>query len=153
KDEPSHPSDIYAIQSKDTLFSIAQDNGLTLQELSEANGISDSNKIQSGHLIVIPKDGQVEYLVDPEQVDILQKQVDNGKLPWRLDPVQTAQADGPVIYGLSVSDKYTLQNKDTNGATATVKAESENGNIIITLVQSNIKGDKGIWVIKTVKKI
>lgn len=151
-EEPAHPSQIYTIQLKDTLFSIAQDNGLTLAELAEANGITDANKIQAGQVIVILKNGQVEYTIDNEQLAILQKQVDNGKIPWRLDPVETAMADAPIIFGLKISDKYSLVSKDVQAGQAIIKAESEAGNFLITLIQPNIKGDKGIWALKIVKK-
>src|SRR3989337_737523 len=51
-DRPSHPTDKYTIIKGDSLLSIAQQNGLTLIELTEANGIEDANKIQAGQVII-----------------------------------------------------------------------------------------------------
>lgn len=150
-EEPSHPAKIYTIKQNETLFSISQDNGLTMSELIEVNGIEDSDKVQADKVIVIASNGFVEYNLDIDQMKILQNQVNNGRNLWRTDPLESARADTPVIFGLTISDNYSLINKD-NGA-ASVKAKSENGTFDIILVQGETKGEKGIWAIKSVKKI
>ena len=45
---------LYTIQEGDTLFSIALAHGVTLDELIEANGLSDPNLIHPGQTIIIP---------------------------------------------------------------------------------------------------
>lgn len=152
-DEPSHPENIYTIKSNETLFSIAQNHNITLAELSEINDIDDSDRIQEGQLLVIPDGGVVKYKVDTNQAQILQNQVDNNRTLWRVKPEETVRADGPVIFGLRIDDKYTLKDKDEANGTATVEAESANGRYLFTLVQPVTKGEKGVWAIESVKKI
>lgn len=150
---PSSPSKTYTIQNNDTLFGIAQSQGITMAELSEANGITDADRIQAGQVLYIPENGQVDYSIDQEKANSLQEQADQGKVQWRLNPDETARADAPTVYGLKVSDNYTVKSRDDQKGMATVQASSELGNFLITLSQPIIKGQKGIWAIDSIKKI
>jgi murein DD-endopeptidase MepM/ murein hydrolase activator NlpD len=47
-------STIYTVKSKDTLGAIARSNGTTVDELVQANGLRDSNKISPGQHLVVP---------------------------------------------------------------------------------------------------
>lgn len=152
-EKPSNPNKTYTIQAKDTLFGIAQGQGTTLAELSEANGITDPNKIQAGQVLYIPENGQVEFMIDNTKATTIQTQVDQGKTQWRLAPDETARADAPSVYGLKVTDTYTVKNRDDAIGKATVQASSEGGNFLITLTQPITKGQKGIWAIEAIKKV
>jgi len=47
----------YTIQPGDTLFSIAQRFGLTVEELAQANNIADPSSIEAGQVLTIPARG------------------------------------------------------------------------------------------------
>lgn len=152
-EKPSHANKTYTVQSNDTLFGIAQKQGTTLADLSEANGITDSNKIQAGQVLFIPENGQVDFLVDATTATSIQGQVDQGKTPWRLAPDETARADAPSAYGLKITDSFSVKDRDDNNGKASVQASSADGNFLITLSQPATKGAKGIWAIVSIKKI
>jgi len=152
-EKPSSPNKTYTIQAHETLFGIAQEQGTTLTELAEANGITDPNKIQAGQVLYIPENGQIEFRIDNTKATAIQAQVDQGKNQWRLSPEETARADAPGVYGLKVTDTYSLKNRDETNGQATVQASSEAGNFLVTLTQPITKGQKGIWAIETIKKI
>lgn len=151
--KPSTPGKTYTIQINDTLFGIAKSQGVTMAELSEANGITDADRIQAGQVLSIPENGQVGFSVDSEKAASLQEQVDQGQSQWRLAPDETARADAPTVYGLKVSDSFTVKSRDDQKGMASVQASSELGNFLITLSQPVTKGQKGIWAIDSIKKI
>lgn len=152
-EKASHPAKTYTIQSRETLFGIAQKEGTTMSELAEANGISDTDKIQAGQVLIIPENGQVEFILDNTKAANLQSGVDQGKTAWRLNPDETARADASGAYGLEISDVYTVKDRNDEGGKATVNASSENGNFVIILIQPVTKGQKGIWAIQSIKKV
>lgn len=47
----------YTVQPGDTLFSIAQRFGLTVEELAQANNIADPSNIEAGQVLTIPAGG------------------------------------------------------------------------------------------------
>lgn len=51
------PAGTYVIQPGDTLSVIAEQFGITIQALSDANGITDVNSIQPGQELIIPAAG------------------------------------------------------------------------------------------------
>jgi LasA protease len=52
--QPTPPPQVYFVQSGDTLSSIASRFGCTMEDLVEANGISDPNLLQVGQQLQIP---------------------------------------------------------------------------------------------------
>jgi len=152
-EKPSRPADTYIIQKGETLFTIAQSQGTTQTDLAEANGISDANKIQAGQVLVMPKGGEVGFIVEGARAEALQKDVDQGKLSFRLKPDETARSDAPAIYGLTVSDQFILKNRDDNQGTAEVEASMENRKFLIKLSQPATRGPKGIWAISSIKPL
>ncbi|NKQ34629.1 MAG: LysM peptidoglycan-binding domain-containing protein [Chloroflexi bacterium] len=56
--EPA-PAATYTVQAGNTLFSIAQSYGLTVEELAAANGIADVNSLTVGQVLQIPGAGGV----------------------------------------------------------------------------------------------
>ena len=56
--EPA-PSTTYTVQAGNTLFSIAQSYGLTVEELAAANGIVDVNSLIVGQVLQIPDAGGI----------------------------------------------------------------------------------------------
>ncbi|MER3457855.1 MAG: N-acetylmuramoyl-L-alanine amidase, partial [Chloroflexota bacterium] len=47
----------YTVQPGDTLFSIALSFGLTVEELAQANQITDPSTIYAGQVLIIPSAG------------------------------------------------------------------------------------------------
>jgi D-alanyl-D-alanine carboxypeptidase len=47
----------YTVQAGDTLYSIAETFGVTIEALTAANGIDDPESLQIGHVLVIPNPG------------------------------------------------------------------------------------------------
>lgn len=45
---------VYVVQKKDTLYSLAKANGVTVKEIMEANGLKDESFIWSGQKLIIP---------------------------------------------------------------------------------------------------
>lgn len=152
-EKPSHPSDTYTIQQGETLFAIAQKQGITLKELSDANGITDTDKIQAGQVLIVPKGGQVSFTIDNTKATELQNSLDSGKILWRENPEDTARSDSPGVYGLKVTDNFVLKDRDNNSGTATVTASQEGKNYLIKLSQPATKGEKGLWAIESIAPV
>ncbi|MCL5407610.1 MAG: LysM peptidoglycan-binding domain-containing protein [Patescibacteria group bacterium] len=150
-EKPSKPADTYMVQKGETLFVVAQAQGSSWQDIAEVNGMSDVDKIQAGQTIILPKAGQVDFTVDNIRSTSLQKDADLGKYQFRLSPEDTARSDAPNVYGLKVTDTFTLKSRD-NGQ-AQVQATKEGKNFIIKLIQPVTKGDKGIWAIESIRPI
>ena len=50
----AHASGVYIVQPGDTLYDIARDHGVSLQELAEINNITDPTTIMVGQQLLIP---------------------------------------------------------------------------------------------------
>jgi LysM repeat protein len=48
------PAGLYVVQQGDTLSSLAEEFGSTVEEIMAANGLTDPNAIQAGQTLVIP---------------------------------------------------------------------------------------------------
>ncbi len=150
-ERPSHPTDTYTIQKGETLFEIAKKNGTTLFELTQANALSDQDKILSGQKLIIPKNGKVGYTIDNSKATELQSQADYGRLPARLSPEETCRLDAPDVFGLAFDDSFIIVSRDDNTGKAQVKVNAKaGGNFLIGLSQPIKKGDKGIWAIEEI---
>jgi hypothetical protein len=79
----------------------------------------------------------------------LQRAVDEGDQPWRLDPLAVARADG-VALGLSASDTFELL--QVGAGVARVRAQHESVGYIIDLAQPALLGTTGIWVVVKVTR-
>lgn len=150
-EKPSKPTDVYTVARGETLFAVAQANGSNWQDITEANGMTDADKIQAGKVLIIPKGGQVSFTIDNTLATTIQKDADGGKYQFRLDPVETARSDAPSAYGLKITDTFTLKNSD-NGS-AQVQATRDGKNFLIKLTQPITKGEKGIWAIESIKPV
>ena len=65
----------YIIAVGDTLFSIAQNYGLTVEELAAYNGITDINQLEVGQTIVIPAAGSESPEPPAEEVEPTGEQI------------------------------------------------------------------------------
>ena len=150
-EKPSHPATTHKIEKGETLLSIAKDKGVTLAEITEANGINDQDKVLAGQTLIIPQNQKIAYTIDNTRASALQQLADEGKLAFRLDPLETVRTDAPPTYGLSANDNYSLGNRDDNSGRAEVKVKPDaGGNYLIKLIQPVSKGGKGIWAIEEI---
>jgi len=79
----------------------------------------------------------------------LQRSVDEGDQPWRLDPLAVARADG-VAMGLSANDTFELL--EVGASVAKVRAQHASERYIIDLAQPARLGSTGIWVVLKVTR-
>ncbi len=80
----------------------------------------------------------------------LQRAVDAGDEPWRLDPLEAARADA-VALGLSATDPFQLVSADAG--VARVRAHHGQASYDIRVVQPARLGPTGIWVVERVSRI
>jgi len=147
----SAPSDTYTVQKNETLFAIAQKFNQTWTEVVAANGLTDANKIMAGQTLIIPQNEVVNFEVNQDKADKLQKAADAGKNLFRLSPEETVKSDAPPVYGINNTDQATLKSKDNGEAVVTIKKEGETYQIKLT--QPITKGDKGIWAIISIEPV
>lgn len=152
-EKPSKVTDTYTVQKGETLFAVAQAQGTTWTELAEANGLTDVNKIQAGQVLIIPKGGKVNFVLDNTLATNIQKEVEAGRNQFRLSPEETARTDAPNVYGLKVTDTLTIKSKDETKGEAEVLATREDKNYLIKLIQPMTKGEKGIWAIEFIRPV
>lgn len=150
-ERPSAPADTYTVQKNETLFAIAQKFNQTWTEIVAANGLEDANKIMAGQVLIIPQNEVVNFKVDQEKADKLQKAADAGKNLFRLSPEETARLDAAPVYGINSNDQTSLKSKDNGEAIVTIKKEGETYQIKLT--QPMTKGDKGIWAITSIAPV
>ncbi len=150
-ERPSSPADTYKVAKDETLFAIAQKFNQTWTEVVAANGLDDANKIMAGQVLIIPQNEVVNFEVNQEKADKLQKAADAGKNLFRLSPEETAKLDAAPVYGITSNDQATLKSKDNGEAVVTIKKEGETYQIKLT--QPITKGDKGIWAITSIAPV
>ena len=147
---PSSPSDTVTVAQGQTLFQIGQTVGVSWTVLAEANGIN-ADAIKAGQMIIVPKNNQVAFTINQDKAKSLQASVDNGQFPFRLSPIETAKSDCSPVYGLVATDTFSQKTLDINTGSATVLATHGDKTYLISLVQPQTKGAKGIWAIESVK--
>jgi hypothetical protein len=80
----------------------------------------------------------------------LQRSVDSGDEPWRLDPVEAARADATSL-GFAPTDPLELVQSGTGSAL--VRAEHAGATYEIRLVQPARLGRLGIWVVSQIRPV
>lgn len=94
----------YTVRAGDTLYKIARNNNLTLQNLLDINPIiKDPNFIQIGDVINIPSTGSTLTGLDPDDVDIIARTI-MGEA--RGESGQGKAAVGHVIVNRTKADKW-----------------------------------------------
>jgi N-acetylmuramoyl-L-alanine amidase len=97
----------YKVLAGDTLYGIARNNGLTIQELLNANpSIRNPNYLQVGDILDIPSDGEGDggsVTVDPDDADIMARTI-MGEA--RGEPEQGKIAVGWTILNRAKSGKW-----------------------------------------------
>ena len=149
----------YVVQSGDTLFAISAKYNVKLDILAAYNNLSDPYPIKIGQVIKIPPldgsykgNGTKTFNQDLDQLKQIQTSVDEGHQPWRLDPVQTAQAEVPTTFSITNYDEFKLISKDLQKGEAKINVVHDKITYEILMVQPIRKGDSGIWATKQVTK-
>jgi len=150
----------YQVQKGDTLFSIGLKYNLEIQTLMKINNLSNADQIKVGQILKIPISEQSSSpvsLEDMEKLKEIQKLVNDGNQPWRLNPVEVVKTDSPVSYGFNALDIYNLTSKDDVKGEAHVNIEKVSNNkklfYDVLLIQPVTTGSKGIWAIKSINKV
>ncbi len=87
--------------------------------------------------------------INDAEIADLQKAVDSGHQPWRLDPLMVAKAEASK-YGFSENDTFTLKETMASVGVAKVEAVHNEKMYFITLIQP-IPGEGKIWVIQRIE--
>ena len=95
------------------------------------------------------KTGQIN--TNKAEVVELQKAVDNGHQPWRLDPLWVAKAEA-LKYGFSENDTFTLKQIKAWTGISEVEVLHDGKMYLITLSKP-IPGELKIWVIQNIQEI
>lgn len=85
------------------------------------------------------------------QIRNMQQLADSGNEAWRLDPLSAAKYQS-LEYGFATDDVFSLS--QTNGHnTPTITAHHHSETYLLAMVQPDVKGDKGIWLISTISRL
>jgi hypothetical protein len=126
-------------------FGPNQGQGVTLSDRAGGVVVADA-------MVWVGPEGAVDASIGPEAVTSardLQRSVDEGDEPWRLDPLQAARADG-VGLGLAASDSFQLVS--VGAGAARVRAQHGSVSYDIRVVQPARLGPTGIWVVERVSR-
>jgi len=105
---------------------------------------------QLGGLDADIKTGLVD--INEEQIIELQKAVDRGHQPWRLDPLMVAKAEGQK-YGFSATDTFALEEIRTSDSVARVKVLHNKKIYFVTLLRPVLSSGKAdIWAIQKIEE-
>ena len=110
-------------------------------------------KISGGSSVVYPtpieeiRTGQIN--INNAEVIELQKAVDSGHQPWRLDPL-TAAKEEAFKYGFNKDDIFVLKQDMASAAVAKVEV-SHAGKIYSIALVKPIQGEDKIWVIQNIE--
>jgi hypothetical protein len=92
--------------------------------------------------------GAVVGLADLASAEPVQRAVDTGDQPWRLDPLEVARADASVL-GFGPTDRMQLV--EEKAGSARVRARHAGVTCDIQLIQPARLGPSGIWVVESVQ--
>jgi hypothetical protein len=126
-------------------FTPNRGQGVTLSDRADGVVVADA-------VVWVGPIGAADASIGPEAVasaHALQRSVDAGDEPWRLDPLESARAD-TVALGLSASNSFQLLSVE-NGV-ARVRAQDGSVTYEIRLVQPTRLGPTGIWVVDRVSR-
>lgn len=153
---PSSPAKTHKVEKGETLYPIGVKYNIDWLSIAEANGLKEPYKIIVDQLLIIPtidtgkNINQIDYQLNQEKAQQIQKDTESGKLKDRLDPAKTAQLDAIPSYGISNTDNFIL--KANEQGRAIVNVSHNNKNYQITLNQPIEQGQSGIWAIVSIKQ-
>lgn len=152
----------YTVAAGDTLLGISLKFKVSMDELSKLNNLSNANQIKIGQVLKIPQaEGATatpsKIEIDLEKMQQVQQEVDAGKQPWRLDPVEVVKADAPASYEFNAIDTYNLKSKDVQTGNAEVEIKKTKNektfSYLAKLTQPVKKGDSGVWAISSIEEV
>jgi hypothetical protein len=127
------------------MFAPNQGQAVTLSDRGDGVVVADA-------MVWVAPAGAADASIGPEAVTSardLQRSVDEGDEPWRLDPLQAARADG-IGLGLATSDSFQLVS--VGAGVARVRAQHGSVSYDIRVVQPARFSPTGIWVVERVSR-
>ncbi len=152
---PSNPAETYTLGIGEGLSMVGEKLDINWQIIASINNISNVDSVQANQVLIIPaldeglKKLVINFKIDEKQAQNLQKQASSKKDLVYLDPVLTAKADVPPIYGLTNEDTFTNESTISDSNTIITVAH-DNKNYEIQLVQPLTKGKEGIWAVSKI---
>ena len=150
---------VYTVKAGDTPRKIAGKYSVTVEALIRENHVTDPTQLWIGQQLLIPQTGVVQ--VGPAAMDLkvlkgIQDAVNKGKEPWRLNPVEVAQKEGPQ-FGFYSNDGFTLvsfteKGKYSGTGEALVRSRHQGVYYQIQLIQPVYHGQGGIWAITNITR-
>jgi hypothetical protein len=128
-------------------YTFAPNRGLGVTLSDRADGV-----VVADAILWVGPIGAADASIGPEAVASardLQRSVDAGDEPWRLDPLEAARADG-VGLGLAASDSFQLVS--VKAGVARVRAQDGSVSYDIRVVQPARLGPTGIWAVERVSR-
>lgn len=148
----SYPANTYAVQPKESLYSIASKLKITATIIKSANAITDENHLQAGQILTIPVVGDVSnkfrlaFLLNEAAINELSRTLSDTSSSEAFDPVNAAKQASIGYFGLKATNDFQLVSADLSKGEALVKVESELCNCRIGMIQPKGRGEKAIWV-------
>jgi hypothetical protein len=107
---------------------------------------------QGSAVTVVPQ----TFPIDPNAARTLQAEVNAGRQPWRLDPVEVARATvasvGIDSSGVAYSQVATSEEPGTGRRRSTVRVGTGPGSFEVDLVQPVTQGPTGIWMATGIRR-
>lgn len=156
---PKLDAKVYTVKAGDTPRKIAGEYGVTVEALMRENHVTDPTQLWIGQQLLIPRTGAVKLgptAMDINELKAFQNAVNSGKDPWRLNPVEVAQKEGPQ-FGFKDTDGFTLvsfteKGKNSGAGEAVVRARHQGVYYQIQLIQPVYHGQGGIWTITNITR-
>jgi hypothetical protein len=126
-------------------FAPGQSQGVVLSDRADGVVIADAiaweGPVDTRHTV------DLAAPLDPPATQPLQRAVDAGDEPWRLDPLEAARADA-TSFGFAPTDPMHLV--ETSAGYARVQADHAGARYEIRVVQPARLGRLGIWVVSKI---
>lgn len=145
-EEVSNEGSTHVVQRGENLFRIALQYGLTTAELAEANNISNPSLIFVGQVLVIPGEGVVVIVEDPEETETPEptEAPQPTEVPTATAVPVTPEPDPEIStsgYTVQTGDtlyRIAVANNTTVAALLAVNPNIENPNLIFVGLQINL---------------
>jgi hypothetical protein len=129
-------------------FEPGKQQGVALSGRADGVVIADAiawvGPISAHHTVDLPAPGA------PAVAQELQRGVDDGDEPWRLDPLESARADA-TAFGFAPTDPMKLV--ENSAGSARVLAEHAGATYEIRVVQPARLGRLGVWVLSEIRRV
>lgn len=143
----SVPNETVTLEAGQSLFSIAQENGVKVADLAKLNNISDVNTVYEGQTILIPDDASTQsftilFVTNTARLAKEKKKLETGSTSIYNEAIAAARADTKGIYGIADDAPFSKSNESETKVTLS-SSDSEK---LITIDME--KDSSGLWLTK-----